>query len=88
MRNAPFVISNPIPHGTGDTRRYAEDIDADQYAGVRDEGGPAKQAKIQYGYEKDLQTYTIAQDRSITKHMRDTGKDPQILKSITFLGKV
>lgn len=88
MRNSPFVISDVIPHGTGDTRRYAEDIDADQYAGVRDEGGASRQGKVQYGYEKDAQTYTISQERSITKHMRDTGKNPQILKAITFLGNV
>ena len=88
MRNASFVVSDVIPHGTGDTRRYAEDIDADQYAGVRDEGGVARQAKIQYGYEKDLQTYTIAQERSITKHMRDAGKNKEILNRLTFLGKV
>jgi len=88
MRNASFVIKDVIPHGTGDTRRYAEDIDADQYAGVRDEGGVSRQAKIQYGYEKDAQTYTISQERSITKHMRDTGKDAAVMRRITFLGQV
>ena len=88
MRNAPFVISDVIPHGTGDTRRYAEDIDADQYAGVRDESGIAKQARVQYGYEKDLQLYTIAQERSISKVMRDTGKNREIINRLTFLGEV
>jgi len=48
MRNASFIVKDAIAHGTGDTRRYVEDIDADQYAGVRDEGGNSRQAKIQY----------------------------------------
>ena len=88
MRKSPFVITDTIPHGTWDTRRYAEDIDADQYAGVRDEGWVARQAKVQYGYEKDSQLYTIAQERSIAKVMRDTGKERDIINRLTFLGEV
>lgn len=77
-----------IAHGTGDTRRYAEAIDSTQYAGVRDEGDSANQAEVQYGYEKDLQTYTIALEKSITKHMRDVGKDQEVVRMITDLTEV
>lgn len=88
MKAASFVIKDTLPHGTGNTRRYAEMVDADQYAGVRDEGGVSRQARIQYGYEKDLTTYTISQERSITKLMRDAGKNPEIIKAITDLSEV
>jgi hypothetical protein len=88
MRNASFVVTDVIAHGTGDTRRYAEDIDGEQYAGIRDEGGASKIGKVQYGYEKDLQTYTIAQERSITKHMRDAGNNKEILNRLTSLAEV
>lgn len=88
MRNAAFVISDVMPHGTGNTRRYAQAVDATQYAGIRDEGGVSRQAQIQYGYEKDLTTYTISQERSITKLMRDAGKNPEMKKAITDLSNV
>jgi hypothetical protein len=88
MRNSSFVVSDVIPHGTGDTRRYAQRIHRTQYAGIRDEGYSSRQAQIQYGYEKDLQVYTISLETSITKHMRDTGKNPEILAAITDLSEV
>jgi hypothetical protein len=37
MRNSSFVISDVLPHGTGDTRRYAQRIHRTQYAGIRGE---------------------------------------------------
>jgi len=88
MRNASFVIKDTLPHGTGNVRRYAQAVDATQYAGIRAEGGVSRQAKIQYGYEKDLTTYTISQERSITKLMRDAGKNPEMKKAITDLSEV
>jgi len=88
MRNSSFVVSDVLPHGTGDTRRYAQRIHRTQYAGVRDEGYSSKQALVQYGYEKDLQIYTISLETSITKHMRDTGKNPEIMAAITDLSEV
>ena len=88
MLDSGIVRKNVIPHGTGDTRRMAEAIDSTQYAGVRDEGDTANQAEIQYGWEKDLQTYTIAQERSVSKHMRDVGKDNQIDAIVKNLAEV
>lgn len=88
MRNSSFVVSDTLPHGSGDTRRYAQRIHRTPYAWIRDEGNTSKQALGQYGYEKDLQVYTISLETSITKHMRDTGKNPEILQAITDLSEV
>ena len=88
MKSASFVIKDTLPHGTGNVRRYAQAVDATQYAGIRAEWGTSRQAKIQYGYEKDLTTYTISQERSITKLMRDAGKNPEMKKAITDLSEV
>lgn len=85
MKNSGFVNVHSMPMHTGDSKRFAERIDTSQYAGVRDEGEDASQGVIQYGYEKDATVYTIAQVRSITKLMRDAGKDQQMLDTITNL---
>lgn len=88
MRNSWFVVTDVIPKGTGDTRRYAEFIDRSPYAAIRDEGDVARQGLVQYGYEKDAQLYDIAMGISITKHMRDTGKDAMMIREITNMTEV
>lgn len=88
MRDSGFVMKDVIPHGTGDTRRYAEYIDSSKYAGVRGEGDDSIMGLSQYGYEKDLQTYTVSQERNITKHMRDTGKNNAITQFVGDLSEV
>jgi len=88
MRNASFVKKNALPKFVGDTRRYAENIVIDQYASIRDEWDNSSQVTPQYGYEKDMQTYTISTATSITKHMRDTGKEQDIIRNITNLSEV
>ena len=88
MKNSGFVNVNSMPMHTGDSKRFAERIDTSMYAGVRDEGEDAQEGVIQYGYEKDATVYTIAQTRSITKLMRDAGKDQQILDKITNLSEI
>lgn len=88
MKIAPFVKKDVLPKGTGDTRRYAESIDSDTYAKERYEGDSSEQGKSQYGYELDVQVYDISLSKSITKHMRDTGKDKDIMKMITDLSNV
>ena len=45
-------------------------------------------AKVQYGYEKDLQVYTVSLEVSITKRMRVAGKNQEILDQITSLSEV
>tara|TARA_R110000868_G_scaffold402217_2_gene678373 strand:+ start:2648 stop:3586 length:939 start_codon:yes stop_codon:yes gene_type:complete len=88
MKNSGFVQVNTLPMHTGDSKIFAERIDTTQYAGVRDEGEDAAEGVVQYGYEKTATVYTIAQTRSITKIMRDAGKDPQIIDKITSLTEI
>ena len=88
LKKASFVKKDALPKGTGDTRRYAEFIDSDLYASERDEGDASVQSKSQYGYEKDAQVYDVSLSKSITKHMRDTGKDQQMIRMILDLSNV
>lgn len=88
MRNSPFVVTDVLPKNSGDTRRYAEMIARTPYASIRDEGDTAQSALVQYGYEKDAQVYTVSLSVAITKHMRDTGKNPEISRKIVDLTTV
>lgn len=88
MRKSDIVKTDVLPLHTGDTRRYAEAIVRSQYAGIRDEWDSSVTGKVQYGYEKDVQTYTVSLEVSITKHMRDTGKNQEIINKITDLTEV
>lgn len=88
MRNSGFVVTDVMPKHTWDVKRFAERIQRNQYAPTRDEGFVATQAKVQYGYEKDMQIYTVALAVSITKRMRDAWKNQDILDSITSLTEV
>lgn len=88
MKTSGFVKTRTLPKHVGDSKIFAEMIDTSKYAGVRDEGEDAQEGLIQYGYEKTATVYGIAQTRSITKRMRDTGKDEEVMRHITFLGKV
>ncbi len=85
MRNSAFVVSDPKKEGTGDTTRYAERIEVDEYASTRDEWDTAEEAKVQYGYEKDLTVKTVAKTISITKRMRVAWKEKAMLDKITSL---
>ena len=74
-----------MPMNTGLYKRYAERLHKNQYASYRAEGDAAAQALVQYGYEKDLGVYTVAQAVSITELMRIGGKDKEILDEVTLL---
>jgi hypothetical protein len=88
MKTAAFVKKDTLPKGTGDTRRYAEFIDSDLYAKERNEGDASQEGLSQYGYEKDAQVYDVSLIKGITKHMRDTGKDQQMIRMIMDLANV
>lgn len=88
MRNSGIVVEEAMPQHTGEFKRFAERIQRNQYASVRDEGDISKMAKVQYGYEKDLQVYTVSLEVSITKRMRVAGKNQEILDQITSLSEV
>jgi len=85
MKNSGIVIMEDIPKNTGDSRILAERVHTDLYASVRDEGDSSKTGRVQYGYEKALQVYTVSYEISITKRMRDAGKDTAIVDQITDL---
>jgi len=88
MRKSSIVVETLIPKGTGDTKRFAERIQGDQYASTRDEGDSSKQGKAQYGYEKDGQVHTVSLAISITERMRSAGKEQMMLDKITSLSEV
>ncbi len=88
MKNSGIVDVNSMPLHTGDSKRFAERIATSQYASVRDEGEDAVEGLVQYGYEKDATVYTVAQTRSITKLMRDAGKEREIIDTITNLTEI
>ena len=86
MRSSPLVVEEPIANNTGSYRRMAERIDIDQYADDRAEGDSSSIAKVQYGYEKDLEMSDFTLQVSITKKMRREGKTTQIRDTIQSLG--
>ena len=88
MRKSGLVVEEAMPQHTGEFKRFAERIQRNQYASVRDEWDVSKMAKVQYGYEKDLQVYTVSLEVSITKRMRVAWKNQEILDQITSLSEV
>lgn len=88
MRNSGLVVEEAMPKHTGEFKRFAERLQRNQYASIRDEWDVSKMWKVQYGYEKDLQVYTVSLEISITKRMRTAGKNQDILDQITSLAEV
>lgn len=88
MRNSGIVVEEQMPMHTGEFKRFAERVHRNQYGYVRDEGDSSTQATVQYGYEKDMQVYTVSLEVSITKRMRVAGKNQDILDQITSLSEV
>jgi hypothetical protein len=88
MRTSGIVVEQPMAKNTGLFKRFAERIHRNQYASERAEGDNSKTARVQYGYEKDMQVSTVALQVSITKTMRIAGKDKEILDEITSLTEV
>ena len=88
MRTSGLVVEDPLEQNTWEFKRYAERLHRNQYGFRRDEGDTAQQAKVQYGYEKDLQVHTVALEVSITKRMRVAGKNQDMLDAVTNLSTV
>lgn len=88
MRTSGLVVEEAMPEHTGEFKRFAERLHRNQYASIRDEGDVSKMWKVQYGYEKDLQVYTVSLEISITKRMRKAWKNQDILDQITSLAEV
>jgi len=88
MRTAPFVNEEKIAENTGLNKRFAERLHRDEYGSFRAEWDIAKNAKVQYGYEKDLTVYTISKAISITELMRIWGKKTDIISQVLDLSKI
>ena len=88
MRTSGLVVEEAMPEHTGEFKRFAERLQRNQYASVRDEWDNSKMWKVQYGYDKDLQVYTVSLEISITKRMRKAGKNQDIIDQITNLVEV
>lgn len=88
MKKSNIVIDDTLQMNTGLFKRFAERIHRNQYASGRPEGDRSKAAKVQYGYEKDMEVSTVSLEVSITKLMRDAGKNKDILDQITTLTEV
>lgn len=88
MRDAKFVITDAIAHGNGDYRRYAQDLSRTRYAGIRAEGNTSGQGVLQYGYEKDAHPYTVSQQFSITKRMKEAGKMNMVHRTVRNIGSI
>jgi len=88
MKSSGIVVEQALPTNTWEYKRFAERLDRNQYASIRDEWDVSEQAKVQYGYEKDMQVYTVSLEVSITKRMRVAGKDQDILDQVTSLSEV
>lgn len=85
IRNSWFVVEETLPMNTGVFTRYSENIHMNQYAASRPEGDQSIQARVQYGYEKDLEVKPFALSIGITKLMRDAGKWKEIERLIDQL---
>jgi hypothetical protein len=88
MFNSGLVRKDPKPLGTGLFTRYREALDMSLYTKTRDEGSVSAAAKVQYGYEKDLAIKQETLELSVTKLMRDGGKDNEIRDIVSQLSEV
>ncbi len=85
LKNSSIVVKEPMGYNQGVFKRFAERVTADTYSSKRAEGADSKVAKVQYGYEKDLQIQTRTKQISITKLMRDAGKNREIKDLVDVL---
>lgn len=88
MFNSGLVRKDPKAMQTGLFTRYREAIDVSLYTQTRDEGSVSAAAKVQYGYEKDLAIKQETLELSVTKLMRDGGKDNEIRDIVSMLSEV
>lgn len=85
LRDSSLVQKVNKQLGTGDSIRFAEEIDMDLYAKYRAEGNQSTTALTQYGYEKDATIEYFTKEIEITRKMRDAGKDNVVAKLIDLL---
>lgn len=87
FRDSGLVRVEKMPENTGLFRRLYENLVTDTYAYAKPEGAPARAARVQYGYEKDLQVTRYGLDVSITREMRIANKNPEVIQRILAAAK-
>lgn len=85
FKNSSIVVKEPMSFNMWVYKRFAERITTDTYSNKRAEGADSKVSKVQYGYEKDLQIQARTKQISITKLMRDAGKNREMKDLISIL---
>ena len=80
-----LFITQPIPSGTGNTRRFDE-VDTETYGLLKKEGDDARKTSVGIGYNKTMTKKRIAREIDITFEMRDENKYPQVGTLLTNLG--
>ena len=86
MRKSGLYQIVPIAKNSGNTREFSE-IDGEEYAKRKDEGDDAQRAQVQQGYTKIMTKYRVALDIGITYEMRTENKYPEIVSTLTGLGR-
>ncbi len=82
LRKSNIVVETTMPKNSGVFTRYAEQIDTNEYASSRPEGDQARDAVVQYGYEKDLEVKPFAKKLGVTKLMKLSNKGGEFDKII------
>lgn len=89
LKESNIVLTTMMPQNSGAFTRYAEAIDLNELASSRPEGDQSRQARVQYGYEKDLEVNYISLDLGVTKKMRMTNKGGEFDRIISrFVNRV
>ncbi len=79
-----LFITQPIPQGTGNTRRFDE-VDTQTYAKLKPQGANAKKASVGIGYNKTMTMKRIAMEIDITWEMRTQNRYAEVGSLITNL---
>lgn len=79
-----LYIVEDLSANTGDQRRYDE-VDAQTYGLLKDEGDDASKASVAVGYNKTMTAKRIAIEVEITYEMRRYNKSPEIVSQLTNL---
>lgn len=74
LRESNIVLETMMPRNSGLFTRYAEAIDVNELASSRPEGDGSRQARVQYGYEKDLESKPFSLTLGVTKVMKLSSK--------------
>ena len=86
-RGSGLFREEAIPAHSGNTRDYQE-IDHEQYASFKGEGGQSDRARVVLGYNKLVTNRRFSKDIGITYEMRSQNKYPEVVAELTKLAKL